>query len=174
VSRRTGIPDHLRLTINIRRIIFIAASSGQHSQRRIVALKRRPMDFVLPLYKQLFCGRSVSLLLRTSTSCAILCAFRQLVAHWHAALPECQSSKCHTRTSSRTSKVKAAESWFSSLAWEEGILASTKATTGHDRQRSPGAPADHASSSASGEITPRNSPRCAPDWKSCCTREMID
>jgi len=59
---------------------------------------------------------------------------------------------------------------FLGLPWEEGSCAPRKRRPGHDRQRSPGAPADLCLVRRQVAKLLEELARCAPDWKIAATR----
>jgi len=91
VTRETGIPDHLRLTDKYpANYLYCGVIRATFPNARIVALKRRPMDSCYALYKQLFADQVFPYSYDFEELAQYYAAFRQLIAHWHAALPDHQ------------------------------------------------------------------------------------
>jgi tetratricopeptide (TPR) repeat protein len=124
VTREIGVPDHLRLTDKYpANYLYCGVIRATFPNARIVALKRRPMDSCYALYKQLFADQVFPYSYDLDELAQYYAAFRQLIAHWHAVLPEHQFLEVSYEDIVADFEGKSRRIMdFLGLPWEGGIL----------------------------------------------------
>jgi len=124
VARETGIPYNERFTDKYpANFLYCGVIRAAFPNARIIALKRQPMDSCYAFYKQLFAEGVYPYSYNFEELAQYYAAFRRLMAHWQAVLPQSQFLEVPYENIVADSEGQSRRIIdFLGLPWEDGIL----------------------------------------------------